>query len=230
MDLKATYNATRTFQSRQFTCDVISPNIISLRDSTHRILEASEKHLQWYAHTHPNDYKDVFGILKQLQKEKVVQHNLGRQTANNAKSSRDFYSDGRTTLCKTDILEKYVAKKMRCHGVGGIEALTGIQKEEEDASNGDCAENFWLWDFDPGDGGRVWNWTVGVWFWHFWGLEIIIRWLRPCIYLRDFLVEFSCGIFAVSGGVVIIQCFGDCVSLEFVVSGKCPGYGHFVCT
>jgi len=96
-------------------------------------------------------------ILKQLPKKKVIQHNPGRRRANDAKSSWGLYSNGVTALCTTDILEKYVAKKIRCYGAAGIEALTGVQEEEEEeegTSNGDCAKNYWLWGFDAGGGGE----------------------------------------------------------------------------
>jgi len=43
---------------------------------------------------------------------------------------------------------------------------------------------------------------------------MIIRWNRHCIYLRDFLMLFSCVIFAVCGGVMIIRRFGGCVPFQ----------------
>jgi len=151
MCFKATYNPTGTFQSTQFTCDVVSPNIISLRDSTHQILEMSEAPSGGYAHTHPNDNKDVFAILGQLLKEKVFHHNPGRRNTNDTKPSRDLYRDGVTALCTTDILAKYVAKKTQRHGIPGDGAAADTQEEEENSGNGFYSENFWSWDLDAGD-------------------------------------------------------------------------------
>jgi len=90
MCLKATYNPTGTLQSTQFTCDVILPNIISLRNLTHQILEISEVFSGSYAHTHPNDNKDIFAILRQLLKELVFHHNPGRRNTNDTKPSWDL--------------------------------------------------------------------------------------------------------------------------------------------
>ena len=153
MCLKATYNPTGTFQSTQFTCDVVSPNIISLRDSTHQILETSEASSGGYTHTHPNDQKDVFAILGQLLKEKVFHYDPNRKRANDTKPSRDLYQDGVTALCTTGILAKYIMKKVQRHGIVGGEAPTGTEEEEGDAGNRDYSENFWLWNLEAGDDG-----------------------------------------------------------------------------
>jgi hypothetical protein len=117
MCLKATYNPTGTFQSTKFTCDVVSPNIISLRTSTHGILQASAAPSGGYAHTHPDEHRDVFTILEQLLKEKVFQHNPGRRRTTKTKPCRDLYMDGVTALCTTDILAKFVTKKIRRCGI-----------------------------------------------------------------------------------------------------------------
>jgi len=50
--MKVTYNPTGTLQSTQFTCDMVSPNILFLHGSTHRILETSEAPSGGYPHTH----------------------------------------------------------------------------------------------------------------------------------------------------------------------------------
>jgi len=151
MCLKATYNPTRTFQSTQFTCDVVSPNNISLHDSTYQILEISETPLGGYAHTHPNDNKDVFVILGQLLKENIFHQNLGQRNTNNIQLSRDLYSNGVTALCTKDILAKFVMKKTQIYGIPGDEVATDMQEEEENPDNGAHSENFWSWDLDAGD-------------------------------------------------------------------------------
>jgi hypothetical protein len=106
MCLKSTYNPTGTFQSTKFTCDVVSPNIMSLRNSTRGILQESGAPSGGYAHTHPDEHKDVFAILGQLLKEKVFQYNPGQRTSIETKPSRDLYRDGVTALRTTDILAK----------------------------------------------------------------------------------------------------------------------------
>jgi hypothetical protein len=153
MCLKATYNPTGTFQSTNFTCDVVSPNIISLRTSTHGILQASEAPSGGYTHKHPDEHRDIFAILGQLLKEKVFQYNPGRRRANNTKQSRDLYMNGVTALCTTDILAKYVTKKIQRYGIPEDEAPKDTQEEEEDPSSGDYLENLWSWDFGTGDDG-----------------------------------------------------------------------------
>jgi hypothetical protein len=155
MYLKSTYNPTGTFQSTKFTCDVVSPNIMSLRNSTRGILQESGAPSGGYAHTHPDEHKDVFAILGQLLKEKVFQYNPGQRTSIETKPSRDLYRDGVTALCTTDILAKYVTKKIQRRGIPEDEVPKDTQEgEEEDPSTGAFSENLLSWDLGTGDDGR----------------------------------------------------------------------------
>jgi len=156
MCLKSTYNPTGTFQSTKFTCNVVSPNIMSLRNSTHGILQESGAPSGGYAHTHPDDLRDVFAILGQLLKEKVFQYTPSQRTSIETKPSRDLYSDGVMALCTTDILAKFITKKIQRRGIPGDEVLKGTTQEgeEEDPATGAFSENLLSWDLGTGDDGR----------------------------------------------------------------------------
>ena len=147
LSVKATYNPTGTFQSTKFTCDVVSPNIMSLRTSAHGVLHSSGAPSGGYKHTHPNERRDVFAILGQLLDGKVFRYNPGRRSVVDTKTSRDLYMDGVTAVCTTDILARYVSKKAQNREEPG----DNTRSDTEDTENtGIFAENIELWDLNTG--------------------------------------------------------------------------------
>jgi len=155
MCLKSTYNPTGTFQSTRFTCDVVSPNIMSLHNYTRGILWESGAPSGGYAHTHPDEHRDDFAILRQILREKVFQYSPGELISIETKLSRDLYGDGVTALCTTAILAKFIMKKIQRHGIPGDEVPKDTQEgEEECPSTGAFSKNLLSWDLDTGDDSR----------------------------------------------------------------------------
>jgi hypothetical protein len=138
--IKSVYNPCGSFQSTNFTCDIISRNIISFRQVILNIHKSSGAPTWGTKKSRVNDSYDVKAILATLVNEKVFRFAPGRVEAGPAgapiriKESLDLYRDGADAICAGEVLRKYVARKKA--------AVEGGLVDEEDDDEEDGVRNF----------------------------------------------------------------------------------------
>jgi hypothetical protein len=114
--VKDLYNASGTFQSTKFTCDIVSPNVIPLHHASRNVLDSSGAPTYGYKHARVDDKRDVKAIVSHLLEEKVFSYTPERETSTSenlrAIPSTDLYSIGVEAIHNGDVLERYVRKKV----------------------------------------------------------------------------------------------------------------------
>ena len=76
--IKRVYNPMGSIRSTKFTCERISPNVVSMRTSYRGVLKSSGAPDYGYKHSHVQDRHDVTAIFNLLVKEKVFTKTPGR--------------------------------------------------------------------------------------------------------------------------------------------------------
>ena len=115
--VKRTYNQLGSFRSTEFTCNVISPNLMPLRDSYQGVLRSSGAHDWGYRHADVNARSDVLQVAKALVESRVFFHTAGRTrvtASSNAEMlipSADTFMGGMEAFASSDSISRYVAKK-----------------------------------------------------------------------------------------------------------------------
>jgi hypothetical protein len=157
--IKDVYNPAGTMQSTRFTCQVISPNVISLRELGRNVLRSSGAPTGGYRHSAVDDKRDVRAIVTQLLKDKVFRFTPGRCTTagstHKIKPSRDLYMAGFEAISRGAVLGKYIAKKLAQAGGGGdVDGiLDGESDDESDEGENEECRNSSFTESDSSDDG-----------------------------------------------------------------------------
>jgi hypothetical protein len=144
--VKDMYNVSGSMQSINFTCEVISPNVIPLHHAAQNVLRSSGAPTYGYKHSRVDDKKDVKAILEHLLKEKVFCYTPGREVdvSENIRAipSKDLYSTGFAALEAGHVLTSYVKKKLaRSAGEAeGMEDVDDSDPVDVDDGGGDQEE------------------------------------------------------------------------------------------
>jgi hypothetical protein len=162
--VKDVYNASGTFQSTKFTCDVISPNVIPLHQASHKVLHSSGAPTYGYKHARVDDQRDVKAIVSHLLEQKVFSFTPGRDISTDknlrAIPETDLYSAGVDAIHDGDILDRYVQSKL-AHRAGAVGALEPEEGESaEDGAEGlfGSQEPTWSFDQDGAEDSILWDW------------------------------------------------------------------------
>jgi hypothetical protein len=170
--VKDVYNASGTFQSTKFTCDIISPNVIPLHYATHTVLQSSGAPTYGYKHARVDDQRDVKAIVSHLLEQKVFTYTPGRDVSTDknlrAIPATDLYSAGVDALHNGDVLDRYVQMKQShlAGASGGLEVDEGdsaaaAAEGAEGAPEGLFGAQEPTWSFDHQDGAGdsiLWDW------------------------------------------------------------------------
>jgi hypothetical protein len=164
--VKDVYNASGTFQSTKFTCDVISPNVIPLHQASHKVLHSSGAPTYGYKHARVDDERDVKAIVSHLLEQKVFKYSPGRDISTDknlrAIPATDLYSAGVDELHVGDVLERYVQGKLAhlAGAAGGLEAEGAESAAAEGGAEGlfGSQEPTWSFDEDGPEGSILWDW------------------------------------------------------------------------
>jgi hypothetical protein len=168
--VKDVYNASGTFQSTKFTCDVISPNVIPLHQASHKVLRSSGAPTYGYKHAQVDDERDVKAIVCHLLEQKVFTCTPGRDLSTDknlrAIPATDLYSGGVDALHNGDVLDRYVQMKL-AHLAGAAGELDGDEGDSaaagaaEGGPEGLFGSQQPTWSFDDPDGAgdsTLWDW------------------------------------------------------------------------
>jgi hypothetical protein len=162
--VKDVYNASGTFQSTKFTCDVISPNVIPLHHATHTVLQSSGAPTYGYKHARVDDQRDVKAIVSHLLEQKVFSFTPGRDLSTDknlrAIPATDLYSAGVDAIHEGDVLDRYVQTKLaHCAGAAGpLESDEGESAEQGAEGIFGSQEPTWSFDQDGDEGSTLWDW------------------------------------------------------------------------
>jgi hypothetical protein len=163
--VKDVYNASGTFQSTKFTCDVISPNVIPLHQASHKVLHSSGAPTYGYKHARVDDQRDVKAIVSHLLEQKVFSFTPGRDISTDknlrAIPATDLYSAGVDAIHDGDILDRYVQSKLahRAGAVGGLEPEEGEFAEQGAEGLFGSQEPTWSFDQDGAEDFTLWDWN-----------------------------------------------------------------------
>jgi hypothetical protein len=130
--VKSVYNPTGTIRSTNFTCEIVSPNVIPLHHAVNNILQSSGAPTYGYKHARVDDQRDVRAIVSHLLEQKVFTHTPGRDVTTDknmrAIPATDLYCKGVDALAEGDVLERYVRMKL-AHKAGEVGGLGGEDSE-----------------------------------------------------------------------------------------------------
>jgi hypothetical protein len=113
--VKDIYNPTGSMQSTKFTCETISPNVISLRKAAKGVLRSSGAPAWGYNHARVDDKRDIELIVEQLLKDDIFTFTPGRPSPITYKASRDLYMDGINAMTGSEgMVKKYVGSQEGC--------------------------------------------------------------------------------------------------------------------
>jgi hypothetical protein len=153
--VKDIYNPTGSMQSTKFTCETISPNVISLREAAKGVLRSSGAPTWGYNHARVDDKRDIELIVEQLLKDDIFTFTPGRPSPITYKASRDRYMDAISPMTGSEgVVKKYVAKKVAQQaGIFIEEDLTfdlemDHERNDEEAAEGLFGDNIPEWNFD----------------------------------------------------------------------------------
>ena len=138
--VKRTYNQLGSFRSTEFTCNVISPNLMALRDSYQGILKSSGAHDWGYRHADVDAHSDVLQVVKDLVDNRVFVRTKGRtrvgsdENAEMLVPSVDTFSEGMEALILGDSIARYVDKKYNDQGATVPDDSPENEEEAEDDS------------------------------------------------------------------------------------------------
>ena len=116
--LKRTYNQLRSLRSTNFTCDVISPNLMPLRDSYQAVLKSSGAHDWGYRHSKVDAKIDIRTIADDMMvKERIFVRTPGRIKTDASSAARqlvprkDTFMEGMKVLVAGDSIVKFTTRK-----------------------------------------------------------------------------------------------------------------------
>ena len=116
--VKRTYNQLGSLRSTNFTCDVISPNLMPLRDSYQAVLKSSGAHDWGYRHSKVDAKIDIRTIADDMMvKERIFVRTPGRIKTDASSAARqlvprkDTFMEGMKVLVAGDSIVKFTTRK-----------------------------------------------------------------------------------------------------------------------
>jgi hypothetical protein len=174
--VKSVYNQSGTIRSTNFTCEIVSPNVIPLHHAVNNVLQSSGAPTYGYKHAQVDDQRDVRAIVSHLLEQKVFTYTPGRDVTTDknlrAIPATDLYCKGVDALAEGDVLERYIRMKLahKAGEAGGLEReqdseVPGPDSEEEDGESGGIFGNREpTWSFgEEGDEGAEGGGEFSVW-------------------------------------------------------------------
>jgi hypothetical protein len=174
--VKSVYNQSGTIRSTNFTCEIVSPNVIPLHHAVNNVLQSSGAPTYGYKHARVDDQRDVKAIVSHLLEQKVFTYTPGRDVTTDknlrAIPATDLYCKGVDALTEGDVLERYVRMKLahKAGEAGGLEREhdsegPGPDPEDEDGESGGIfGDREPTWTFgEEGDEGAEGGGEFSVW-------------------------------------------------------------------
>jgi hypothetical protein len=156
--VKSVYNPTGTIRSTNFTCEIVSPNVIPLHHAVNNILQSSGAPTYGYKHARVDDQRDVRAIVSHLLEQKVFTYTPGRDVTTDtnlrAIPATDLYCKGADAIAEGDVLQRYIRMKL-AHEAGEVGSLEQEQEVPAPDSVDEDGESGGLF------GNREPTWTLG---------------------------------------------------------------------
>ena len=148
--VKRVYNQHGSIPSTDFTCDIISPNVMPMRESYRGILKSSGAPDWGYKRSRVEINKDIEMVVHELSKGRVFTYTPGRTKLAGLPlvPDADTFMEGIEAIVTGDTIAKYVHAKLNDNG-GYVKEKTGVSITPNNRAERTDVVDIEMTDHDP---------------------------------------------------------------------------------